>query len=148
MVHTPSPPCVTLPCAPPIVLCLLQGHCATLGWGPLRRPPRILVLPLSYPCAHPLTCNHCCHSYTSAYFSACLSSGCARCVSVNSTTVLAPAGFLVPLVVDFTQCCVSFLGGRVGFSCALCTLPPGCFFLVCPACPVLFVPAVPVQVPR
>ncbi len=47
----PSPPCATLLCAPPLVLCLLQGRCATLGVGTATAPapypsslPLLLVL--------------------------------------------------------------------------------------------------------
>ena len=75
--------------------------------------------------------------------SACLSSGCARCVPVAvSVPPFSNGGASCPLVVDFTPCCVKFLGGRVVFLCLvlfaarlsvfLCAPPVLCYFcLLC-----------------
>jgi hypothetical protein len=136
MVHPPppppSPPCVTLPCAPPLVLCLLQGHCATLGVGtataPAPHPSSYPLLPLCPPTyMQPLlSLIHICISFSLSLIG--LRPVCS-CSSV-STTVWHRRGFLPRGWLTSHSAALNFLGGRVGFSCAFCSLPPGCLFCV------------------
>ncbi len=59
-VTPPSPPCASLLCTPPLVRCLLQGRCATLGVGtataPAPHPSACSLILLSPPTPHPSAC--------------------------------------------------------------------------------------------
>jgi hypothetical protein len=97
----PSPPCVTLPCATPLVLCLLQGCCATLGVGTATAPaphpsscPLFTLCPPTY--MQPLlSLIHLCISFSLSLVGLRPVCSCKQCEYHS----LTPAGFLTPLVV-------------------------------------------------
>jgi hypothetical protein len=105
-----------------------------LGWGPLRRPPRILLLTLSYPFCPPtymqplLSLIHICISVSLSL----IGLRPVRSFSSVSTTVWQRRGFLPRWWLASHSASLSFGWQGGGFSCALCSLPPGCLFFCVP----------------